>query len=114
MATRVPLKVDIMRDRATLSREADDGRIENIYTIHLSNTGETAHRFALAVSGIDGVEIAGDRIIEVPAASLKSINVAVRVEPGAAKKGSNQIWFEVQAQNHEKIAVREKAAFLMP
>ena len=114
MATRVPLKVDIMRDRATLSREADDGRIENIYTIHLSNTGETAHRFALAVSGIDGVEIAGDRIIEVPAASLKSINVAVRVEPGAAKKGSNQIWFEVQALNHEKIAVREKAAFLMP
>ena len=114
MATRVPLKVDIMRDRAMLSREADDGRIENIYTIHLSNTGETAHRFALAVSGIDGVEIAGDRIIEVPAASLKSINVAVRVEPGAAKKGSNQIWFEVQAQNHEKIAVREKAAFLMP
>ena len=114
MATRVPLKVDIMRDRATLSREADDGRIENIYTIHLSNTGETAHRFALAVSGIDGVEIVGDRIIEVPAASLKSINVAVRVEPGAAKKGSNQIWFEVQAQNHEKIAVREKAAFLMP
>jgi cytochrome c oxidase accessory protein FixG len=114
MATRVPLKVDIMRDRAMLSREADDGRIENIYTIHLSNTGETAHRFALAVSGIDGVEIAGERIIEVPAASLKSINVAVRVEPGAAKKGSNQIWFEVQAQNHEKIAVREKAAFLMP
>jgi cytochrome c oxidase accessory protein FixG len=114
MATRVPLKVDIMRDRAMLSREADDGRIENIYTIHLSNTGETAHRFALAVSGIDGVEIAGERIVEVPAASLKSINVAVRVEPGAAKKGSNQIWFEVQAQNHEKIAVREKAAFLMP
>ncbi|MFA7291201.1 MAG: cytochrome c oxidase accessory protein CcoG [Rhodocyclaceae bacterium] len=114
MATRIPLKVDIIRDRSTLSREADDGRIENIYTLHLSNTSETAHRFALSVSGLEGIDIVGERIVEVPASSLKSINVRVRVDPGLGNKGSNPIHFEVQAQNHEKIAVREKATFLMP
>ena len=114
MITRIPLKVDIIRDRSTLSREADDGRIENLYTLHLSNTGETAHRFALSVSGLEGIDIVGERIVEVPASSLKSINVRVRVDSGLGKKGANPIQFEVQAQNHEKIAVREKATFLMP
>ncbi len=114
MMTRIPLKVDIIRDRSTLSREADDGRIENLYTLHLSNTGESAHRFALSVSGLEGIDIVGERIVEVPASSLKSINVRVRVDPGLGKKGANPIQFEVQAQNHEKIVVREKATFLMP
>lgn len=114
MATRVPLKVDVIRDRSVLSREADDGRIENLYSLHVANTGETAHRFAISVSGMDGMDIFGERILEVPASSLKSVDVAVRVDPGAGKKGSNVIQFEVQAQNHEKIVVREKATFLMP
>jgi cytochrome c oxidase accessory protein FixG len=114
MATRIPLKVDIIRDRSVLSREADDGRIENVFTLHISNTGETAHRFALSVTGLEGIEIAAERIVEVPASSMKSVNIPVRVDPGVGNKGSNQIFFEVSAQNHEKIAVREKAAFLMP
>ncbi|MFC5300507.1 cytochrome c oxidase accessory protein CcoG [Azospira restricta] len=114
MATRVPLKVDVIRDRGVLSREADDGRIENLYTLHIMNTGETAHRFVLGVSGLEGIDIAGERLVEVPAASLKSVSVAVRVEADAGKKGSNPIRFEVAAQNHEKIAVSEKATFLLP
>lgn len=114
MATRVPLKVDIIRDRSVLSREADDGRIENLYTMHISNTGETAHRFSLSVSGLDGIEIAGERIVEVPASSLKSIDVTVRADAQSGNRGSNPIFFEVVAMNHEKIAKREKATFLLP
>ena len=114
MATRVPLKVDIIRDRSVLSREADDGRIENLYTLHISNTGEAAHRFALSVSGLDGIEIAGERIVEVPAASLKSVDITVRADAQSGHRGSNPIFFEVVAQNHEKIARREKATFLLP
>src|SRR5690606_21531714 len=82
MATRVPLKVDIIRDRSVLSREADDGRIENLYTLHVINASEEPHRFALSVSGLDGIDISGERIVEVPAASSKSVSVVVLVEPG--------------------------------
>ncbi len=115
VAMRIPLKVDIIRDRSTLSREADDGRIENVYTLHVMNTAEQAHRFSLSVSGLDGIDIVEtERIIEVPAASSKSINVAVRAEASAGKKGSNPIYFDVQALNHEKLAVHEKTTFLMP
>jgi hypothetical protein len=40
--------------------------------------------------------------------------LSARVEAGAGKKGSNPIIFEVKAQNHEKIVVREKASFYLP
>ncbi len=33
LATRIPLKVDVTRDRSLLAREADDGRIENVYNL---------------------------------------------------------------------------------
>jgi len=114
LAVRIPLKVDIIRDRSTLAREADDGRIENVYTLHISNTDEAPHRYAINVSGLEGIDIIGERIVEVPSASAKTVLLAARVDPGVGAQGSNPIFFEIKAQNHDKIAVREKASFLLP
>jgi len=112
LSTRIPLRVDILRDRSTLYREADDGRIENVFTLNVMNTDATTHRYAISVSGIEGIDIAGERIIEVPAASNKSVLVIVSAQD--ASKGSNRIFFDVRAQNHDSIAVREKTTFFMP
>jgi hypothetical protein len=78
------------------------------------NTDEMTHRYAISVSGVEGIDIAGERIIEVPAASNKKVLVVASVEDGTASKGSNKILFEVRALNHDKIAVREKTTFFMP
>jgi cytochrome c oxidase accessory protein FixG len=114
LAHRVPLKVDVLRDRSTLSREADDGRIENVFNLHLSNTDEAAHRYLISVSGMNGIEIVGERDVYIPAASSKTVLLAARVEPEAGKKGSNPIFFDVKAENFEDIAVHEKATFFLP
>jgi len=114
LATRVPLKVDIIRDRSVLAREADDGRIENVYNLKIMNTTEEPKRYSLRVEGLDGIEIVGDRLVEVASAENHEITVVVRVPPESGKKGANAIYFDIQALNHEKIAVHEKASFLMP
>ncbi|MBP6070620.1 MAG: cytochrome c oxidase accessory protein CcoG, partial [Candidatus Accumulibacter sp.] len=114
LAHRVPLKVDVLRDRSTLSREADDGRIENVFRLHISNTDEATHRYAISVSGIDGIAIVGERLVEVPSASSTTVALSARVEPGAGRKGSNQIFFDIRAEGDDEIAVREKASFFLP
>jgi len=114
LAQRVPLKVDVQRDRTTLSREADDGRIENVYSLHISNIDDVAHRYLLSVSGIEGIAIVGPHSVEVPATSSRRVTLAARVAPETGKKGSNPIFFEVKADDRESIAVREKASFFMP
>jgi len=114
LAVRVPLKVDVIRDRSILAREADDGRIENVYNLKLMNTTEEPKRYALSVEGMDGVEIVGERIVEVASAENHEVTIVVRVPPDSGKKGANTIYFDIKALNHEKIAVHEKASFLMP
>jgi cytochrome c oxidase accessory protein FixG len=114
LAHRIPLKVDIIRDRSTLAREADDGRIENVYTLQIMNTEEQAHRYKITVDGMNGVELAGESQVDVPAATLQAFNTVVRVEPDAGKKGANQIHFEITAQENPEIKVREKASFMLP
>lgn len=114
LVNRVPLKVDVLRDRSTLSREADDGRIENVFSLHISNTAESAHRYSIDVSGLDGIDIVGARVVEIPAASSTTVTLSARVEPGVGKKGSNEIFFKVRAANDDEIEVREKASFFLP
>ncbi|MDZ4314632.1 MAG: cytochrome c oxidase accessory protein CcoG [Azonexus sp.] len=114
LAHRVPLKVDIIRDRSTLSREADDGSIENVYTLQIMNTEEQAHRYKVTVDGLPDAKIAEASEVDVPAATLQSFNTIVRVPPDAGKPGANQIHFEIIALDNPDIMVREKASFMMP
>ncbi|MFZ5509218.1 MAG: cytochrome c oxidase accessory protein CcoG [Pseudomonadota bacterium] len=114
LATKVPLKVDVIRDRATLAREVEDGRIENVFRLQIMNTAEEPRRFSIGVVGLEGIEIASDRTVDIPAATTQSVSVRVRAEPGAGQRGSNRIFFEVRAVGHEDVFVREKASFLLP
>jgi polyferredoxin len=106
--------VDIIRDRSTLAREADDGRIENVFTLQIMNTEEQAHRYKVTVDGLPGVEIDGVSEVEVPAGMLQSFMTVVRSQPDAGHKGANPIHFEITAQENNKIHVREKASFMLP
>ncbi len=114
LATRVPLKVDVIRDRSTLAREADDGSIENIYNLKLMNTTEAPKRYLLSVGGLAGIEIAGDQVVEVESAQNHEVTIVVRVPPESGNRGANTIHFDITAEGHDDIAVREKASFLFP
>jgi cytochrome c oxidase accessory protein FixG len=110
---RVPLKVDIVRDRASLAREVEGGRIENVYRIQLMNTQEMPHRYRIAVSGLPGIAVAGESEVEVPAATTRQVPLRVQIDPGATGKGSHRIEIDVRAVDDERIAAREQAAFLV-
>ena len=114
LALRQPLKVDVIRDRTTLAREVEGGLVENVYRLQIMNLAEAPRRFALGVTGLPGVRIASEQIVEVAPAATQAVAVRVRVEPDAGKRGSNPIHFEVRAINHDEVFVREKASFLLP
>jgi len=49
IATRIPLELDIIRDRNALYRETVDGLIENIYTLKLINMDTKDHQYKLHI-----------------------------------------------------------------
>ncbi|PKO84929.1 MAG: cytochrome c oxidase accessory protein CcoG [Betaproteobacteria bacterium HGW-Betaproteobacteria-11] len=114
LATRLPLRVDVIRDRAILAREVEGGLMENVYRLHVMNVSEAAHRYAVSVSGLPGIDMEGDHIVEVPPAVDKVFTIQVRVPPDNGKKGANVIYFDVKSLADERVAVHEKATFLLP
>ena len=111
---RTPLKVDVIRDRSIMSREADDGRIENLYSLRLMNTDEHPHVYELTVSGMAGIGIPGVKRIAVPAADARVLSIAVRADLDPAKVGSNTIFFDIVADGNAEISRHEKAIFILP
>ena len=116
IATRIPLMVDVIRDRSTLAREADDGSIENVYTLRFMNTTEMQQSYDLSVEGegMDSISIRDWRPVEVSSAENREVTVVVYAPPASGKKGANTIYFNVKALGNAKIAIREKASFLVP
>lgn len=114
LATRIPLKVDVIRDRTMLTREVEDGRIENIFTLNVMNTEEVPHRFRINVEGLPEIELADKLEMDVPAATSQSAIVVVRAPASAGKSGANPIHFEIVAAENPAIRVREKASFMLP
>ena len=114
IANKPDLRVNVIRDRGVLAREVEGGAIENVFRLQVMNVTEQAHRYAVSVSGIEGIRLDRDGLLEVPAAATKSFTLAVRVPPEAGERGSRTIYFDVKAVGDESIAVHEKASFLLP
>ena len=113
LALRTPLKVDVIRDRGSMGREAEDGRIENVYRLQIMNTSETQRQFRLEVGGMAGAGIVEASVVALDGASTRAVPVRVRAE-GAGQAGSHRIEFTVTALDDPSVAVREEAAFIVP
>jgi cytochrome c oxidase accessory protein FixG len=117
LALRHTLKVDVVRDRTTLARLVEQGRIENVYRLQLMNATEQAQRYRVAVQGIAGVELANSVDVDVLPAQARWVTVAVRVPPESARSlgpGAHPIRFQVAPTNDASTAVTEKSTFIVP
>jgi polyferredoxin len=120
LALRVPVKMDVMRDRASLSREVEGGRIENVFRIQLMNTAEEPRHAKLSATSPGGaLEVLADApVLDMPALSTRIYTVRVRAEPGSPR-GSQPIEFVLESGAagggaSGVITIREKSRFLFP
>jgi len=112
LALRMPLKVDVIRDRGSMGREVEDGQIENVYRLQLMNTTEDARRYRLAVEGMPGARIVDLHVVALDGASARAVPVRVRATAGEG--GSHRVAFIVTALDDPSVSVREEAAFIVP
>ena len=114
LALRTPLKLDVIRDRGSMGREVGDGVIENVYRLQVMNTGETAHRFRIVVSGVASIRLAAPEDVVLDGASTRAVPVRVQAEKGKLASGSHPIVFELTAIDAPELKVLEKAVFIVP
>ena len=112
---RMPLELDILRDRNSLYRETSDGMVENVYTLKIVNMDEKAHRYSLGVSGLEGLElILSNPVIEASGGEVLSLPVSLRVDPIVLERTANEIEFTISADDNAELRRTETARFLGP
>lgn len=114
LALRNPLKLDVIRDRGSMGREVEDGRIENVYRLQVMNTSEAPQSLRVSVSGIPSATVVDEGPIAIDGATTRAVPVRVRIDPGAGKPGSNKIEFTVRSITDPDLGVSESAAFIVP
>ncbi|MFN3749749.1 MAG: cytochrome c oxidase accessory protein CcoG [Thiobacillus sp.] len=104
LATRVPLHVDVVRDRTALSKETDDGMIENVYRLQIINKDARAHRYLIQARGIEGLRVE-TAARAISAAPLQTIDVPVSLiaDPVTLKGRSIAVTFIVQSADDPRI-----------
>jgi cytochrome c oxidase accessory protein FixG len=113
LVTRTPLKVDVVRDRAALSRIVAGGKLENIYLLQVMNATEGTQRYQITARGLEGLEAAVDGDVEIGPAESRWVAVRLQIPYGSAAPGSHPVHFEVQAVG-SAAHVTEKSVFLVP
>jgi polyferredoxin len=124
LATRNPLRVDVMRDRGALAREVEGVRIENIYRIQIMNASEHPMKVQVKAVGLEDLKILNSQgkevsEIDVGPASNQLLPVKVSTTIGQNEPGNYPIHFDVVAQElsgGETITRKrdEKSTFIIP
>ncbi|MBF6617395.1 MAG: cytochrome c oxidase accessory protein CcoG [Candidimonas sp.] len=120
LATRNPLRVDVIRDRGVLGREVAGGMIENVYRLQMINTSESPLTLKLSATGVPELAILtadeGTDTVQVDAASNRLVPVVVRAPAGALTPGLHEIELTTVGNygSDREVTVVERSSFFVP
>ena len=95
MMSRVPLSVEVIRDRNVLFREVEYGLVENVYTLRIANMDQAAHDYVIDVTGDLNVTLNGETEVSLEEGEVLTAVVRLRIDPGELPQPTNDIAFVV-------------------
>ena len=113
LSLRTPFKVDVVRDRSTLSRITESGTLENVYRLQIMNAAETVQTYHLSVKGLPNLNITTETEVAVDPAQARWVVLRAEVPYGSVQSGSHKIVFEIQTLGSDAFTV-EKSVFIVP
>ncbi|MDD0840889.1 cytochrome c oxidase accessory protein CcoG [Curvibacter sp. HBC61] len=120
VAQRVPLQLEVLRDRAVLSRPNRDGSVDNVYRLHLQNYDVRAHAFTVQLREAGPLQLLPTAPIDVPASGERSVAVTVRLPAAAAAEAQGAstpvlpLQLAVVAEQAPALQRQQATRFLLP
>jgi cytochrome c oxidase accessory protein FixG len=115
LASRHAFRVDVVRDRATLARQVEDGWIENVYRLQLMNATEAPQQLSVDIEGLAGLQLSRGTRVSLGPAEARWVTVALRLPPEAAqqlKPGAQPVRWLIRSEGGDSVA--EKSTFVVP
>ncbi|MZR61775.1 cytochrome c oxidase accessory protein CcoG [Alcanivorax sp. DP30] len=111
---RVPLQVDVIRDRNQLFRTTSTGEIENIYRLVILNKSQDAERYELSLEGPDGLSMETREQFTLQGGQTLNLPVTVSYDPYEVEVPSSTIWFTVRSLDDPNLEKRHESRFIAP
>jgi cytochrome c oxidase accessory protein FixG len=111
---RIPLQVDIIRDRGSLYRENNEGLIENVYTLKIINKSQDSQSFVISVLGLQGHKFIGESEVNVAGGEVYNLPLSIAIDAHLLEESVTKFYFKVQAQGNEAedVYVEQSSKFL--
>lgn len=114
LSARVPVALDVIKDRGALYQITGMGLIENSYTLKIINMGNDRRDFEVKVSGIEGLTISTNTRVSVDSGEVHSLPTSIEINPANMTQTKNDIEFEVIAIDDPSVRASTDSRFLGP
>jgi cytochrome c oxidase accessory protein FixG len=117
LKTRIPLEMQILRDRRALFIKGAHGSITNVYTLRVSNMDREDHQYKVSTEVLaTGLKVSigmGENPISVKSGEVYQGSLLLTTQ---AKSGDkiNNLYFVVKSLDDEVIGLKRKTTFVMP
>ena len=112
LITRIPLELDIIRDRGALYQLTGMGKIENAFTVKIMNMSDQKQQFELSVTGLEGLNITTKTDITVQSGEIYTLPTSVEVDPEYMKSSTYDIEFIIQSKDDPNLRAESESRFL--
>ncbi len=109
---RVPMDVEVARDRQTLFESTAEGRIINYYTVTLRNQDTKEHQYALSATGLPGLRLQGADTFVLAANETRQLRVALNADASALTQPSHPVVLHIAALDEPSISSNIETRFL--
>jgi cytochrome c oxidase accessory protein FixG len=113
MTHRTPLRADLIRDRNALYRELQDGSVENVYTLKITNMSSSAREFRLTALPGSLAEIELSRPLHLGAEEVSGFPVRIHL-PRSAGQGVQELQLQLTATDDPSVSKTLDARFILP
>jgi cytochrome c oxidase accessory protein FixG len=114
IVTRVPLDIEVERDRNQLYTETAEGLVENVYTVKVLNMDQSAHVYRLEVDSPAPLEWIGEHVVTVKAGEVALIPMRLRADPYELATPNIDIYFLVTNDDKPGQSASVESRFIGP
>jgi cytochrome c oxidase accessory protein FixG len=111
LSDRLPLGVEVERQRNQLYQVTRDGRISNVYTLTVRNLDSEDHVYRLNASGLPGLDL-DTQSISVPGGESRRTAVEITVDPEVIEMPSHAIQLHLEAEDDDAISMEREIRFI--
>jgi len=114
LSARLPVGLDVLRDRGMRMYRISGPDVENVYTLKINNKDRDTHIYDLSVSGDYPFELEGYRPLPVSEGEVLTLPVRVVVPREALDTVKTSVTLRVEARENPEIYTEHTTTFIGP